>query len=106
MNIYSIKDVKASSFNKLIESVNDQTICRDIAGAASDPNTSLAKWPGDFEVWKLGEYDNSTGSIKCDLRHVANVVTLVPPQPQEVFNYDDKNPQAPRSATNADKQGK
>lgn len=44
---------------------------RDFADAVNDPqNKQLHQHPEDFELWCLGELDESTGSIKSEPRRL------------------------------------
>lgn len=75
--LYSIKDVKSGLFTGLMPSINDNTICRDAAILANDKNTVYGQYPGDFDLYCIGELNDQTGDIKPDIRHVINLSSLV-----------------------------
>lgn len=73
IKIYAVKDKKAG-FTEVMEGVNDAIICRQIGIVVNDTEKKnlMAKFPADFEVWKLSEVDRETGETKADLRKIAN----------------------------------
>lgn len=60
---YSIYDTKALAFAPPFLAANDQTAIRMVYGAAIDPNTDLAKFPGDYALVGLAEWDETNGQI-------------------------------------------
>lgn len=73
IKIYAVKDKKVG-FTEIMEGVNDAIICRQIGIVVNDEDKKnlMAKFPADFEVWKLGEVSRDKGEFKEDLRRVAN----------------------------------
>ncbi len=73
IKIYAVKDKKIG-FTEIMEGVNDAIICRQIGIVVNDTDKKnlMAKFPGDFEVWKIGEINRETGEIKADKHKIAN----------------------------------
>lgn len=63
MNIYSIRDNKAETYNTPWYSVNDATAKRSFAQAVNDPNHDLAKDAQDYDLFWIGLWDDQTGHI-------------------------------------------
>jgi hypothetical protein len=63
MKIYAVYDKKAMSFDSIISLENDVQASRSFDQAVNDPSTTLFKYPSDFALYYLGEYDSSSGAI-------------------------------------------
>lgn len=66
MNIYSIRDIKADYFMQPFMARNDGEATRSFAGAVNDssnPNNMIARYPGDYELFSLGLFDEVTGHL-------------------------------------------
>jgi hypothetical protein len=63
------------SFNFTFCVENDVQAARAFDQAVNDPRSTLSKYPADFALYYLGEYEGSTGAIMCSdiprLRHEA-----------------------------------
>ena len=73
--IFALKDTK-SFFQPPFVDVNEALAVRHVKNALDSAN-EFSKNPADFELWKLGEYDNETGIITSKLEHVVNCSSLV-----------------------------
>lgn len=74
MMLYSLKDCKAASFNLPFAKVNDQLAVRDVRIAVNSPERSpLSACPEDFELWCLGDFNETTGEVVSDVRFVVNL---------------------------------
>lgn len=62
MIIYSMKDVKIGFANPFYQN-NDETAKRSFKIAVSDKSGTLFHIKDDLELWKLGEFDETTGKI-------------------------------------------
>lgn len=76
MNIYSIRDLKADAFAAPFCLPNDAVALRATAEAANDPETTLFKHPGDFQLWYVGKFDQSTGHLEVNPSLVCNITSL------------------------------
>jgi hypothetical protein len=62
-NGYSIKDAKANTFGTPYFAINDQVAVRSFQQAASDPNTTINKNPEDFNLYRIGSFDDASGEF-------------------------------------------
>lgn len=92
LSIYALHDIKADSFGSMIVLDNDAMAIRSLAGAAAQEASLVNLSPSDFNLYRLGSYDNCTGTIKpCDKPQlVTNAASVVKPKEMELVN-DDKN---------------
>lgn len=65
MELYSIKDVKASTFGNPISFVNRAVAIRSLAEAAAQPDSMLNKHGFDFQLYHLGDLDPTSGELVC-----------------------------------------
>lgn len=64
MNVYSAKDTKAGIYHQPFYCRHEAEAIRMFTGAANDPNTNIATYPGDFELHKLGEWNDFSGQFE------------------------------------------
>lgn len=67
MNLYSVYDEVAQTFNAPFPEANHNSALRSFGLACSDPQTILSKHPGDYYLYFLGELDVHTGEISTVL---------------------------------------
>lgn len=58
--LFTVWDSKAKTHCNPFTSVNQQTALRDFAQAANDSGTQIAKFPTDFTLFEVGEFDDET----------------------------------------------
>ena len=63
MRIFAVYDLKAQDFGQPFFNQNTATALRAFADLANDPNTTVYKYPDDFTLFELGEYESNTGRI-------------------------------------------
>ena len=63
MNLYSVYDEVAQTFNAPFPEANHNSAMRSFGLACTDPQTILAKHPGDYYLYFLGELDVHSGEI-------------------------------------------
>jgi len=59
----SIYDVKANVYNVPFASPNREMAIRSFAATCSDPQSMISKFPEDFILYVVGDYNDSNGSI-------------------------------------------
>ncbi len=64
MKFYSIFDTKALAFANPFLARNDATAARMCLGAARDPNTDLHRFPGDYVLIGLADWNDESGIIQ------------------------------------------
>ncbi|AXH77822.1 MAG: nonstructural protein [Microviridae sp.] len=58
--LYSVYDSKAKAYSNPFTSVNQQIAIRDFTQAVRDENSQLNKFPEDFTLVELAEFDDET----------------------------------------------
>ena len=64
MILVSVVDKKAEAFGPVFTSKNVAIATRDFSQACQDPQSNLNKFPEDYELILLGEFDETSGKIK------------------------------------------
>jgi hypothetical protein len=77
INIYSIRDIKASVHQFVVECENDLTAMRLTERMIFNVAT-MSEHPEDFHLYQVGTFDRETGLLKaCDLRFVCDGLSLM-----------------------------
>lgn len=64
LGIYSVFDRKAAVFARPFTAPNDAMAMRSFLAAKQDPTTEIHKFPEDFSIHRLGDFDDDTGHIQ------------------------------------------
>jgi len=75
--IYSVFDKKTAVFCSPFVSHNDLTAIRDFTSACRDPASVISKFPEDYELYHVGDWDDDTGDIVAGRRFVVAAASLV-----------------------------
>jgi hypothetical protein len=59
----SIYDVKANQYHVPFASPNRELAIRQFAATCRDPASMLSKFPGDFVLFIVGDYNDSNGTL-------------------------------------------
>lgn len=62
--IFTIRDSKGEFYSPPFYKNTHGEAERDFHTASKDPNTNISKYPEDFDLYCVGEFDNLTGKIK------------------------------------------
>uniref|UniRef100_A0AAU8AZT9 Nonstructural protein n=1 Tax=Dulem virus 174 TaxID=3145651 RepID=A0AAU8AZT9_9VIRU len=62
-NVYSIRDVKTGFLNPTFE-VNDAVAMRNFSHAIQQSESVLFTHASDFDLYRIGEFDSSSGRIE------------------------------------------
>lgn len=78
MNLYAIRDVKADTYIALHPMQSDVLAQRGLTEALANPQSDLSRYPEDFQLYQLGEWDSNSGELKSlrAPRFVCSVVEL------------------------------
>ena len=79
IKIYSIKDLKEGKFAQPFYFINDAMAKRALFGSVNygeKGKSTLADYPTDYDLYKLGEYDEKTGELKTDIKFICNAGDL------------------------------
>lgn len=63
VGMYAVYDRKASVFARPFCSPNDAMAMRSFRAARQDPATELSKFPEDFTLYRLGDFDDDSGEV-------------------------------------------
>lgn len=61
LKAFSVMDVKAATYGNPFYSTNKLTAIREFSQAVNDKNTGFHKFPEDYVLFEVGEWDTSTG---------------------------------------------
>lgn len=75
--IYSFRDIKLGYMTPHYQP-NDEVAIRAAKEAINDPRSGdLNRYRADMEYWKLGEFDDRTGTIEGEPKLLANCGELI-----------------------------
>lgn len=63
MNVFSVFDVKTRLFSNPFYARTIDAAARDFTQAVNDPAAMADKFPRDYELFHLGEFDQDTGRL-------------------------------------------
>jgi len=61
LNVYSIRDIKAETYGSPFYLSQDGQALRAFGDLVGDEKTSIHKHPEDYQLFKLGTYDDNSG---------------------------------------------
>lgn len=59
--VYSIRDNRIGCYMNPFYQVNDSVCKRTLANMLTEPDSAMARNPGDYDVYTFGEYDDAKG---------------------------------------------
>jgi len=77
VKLYSIFDKKSLIFSPLFPAPTPGAAERAIADQVSNPETQLAKWPADFALYRICEFDDQTGVVTSELPDIVVEVSAL-----------------------------
>lgn len=79
MKLFTLKDVKAESFGAPIAMPSTGIAMRSLLEIAENPNSPVGKYPADFILYELGEWDPSNAQIILHqtMKYVVTVSDLI-----------------------------
>lgn len=75
-NLYTIKDVKVAAHMPPFFRSTDIEAQRFFHELVINPESSISKYPSDFELWYVGEYDDSTGELFSSTHFIISAVDV------------------------------
>lgn len=64
MRVYSLFDRKMKEYGSLVLGTNDATMGRALKEAVLNPQSPMFKYPEDFDLMCLGDFDVENGDIE------------------------------------------
>lgn len=78
-NIYTVHDTKSAAYLQPFFLMTDGQALRAIEDCVNDPSHQFARHPADYNLFKIGAFDDETG--KCDIYdtpfHMRKLLELV-----------------------------
>lgn len=71
-NLYSMKDTKMGKFAMPFVAPNDEIAKRTLASTIKQGGSTISEFPEDFQLFRLGNYDEDTGDLTTDNEFIAN----------------------------------
>lgn len=82
LNTYALLDTKAGFFGPPFFCQSHGEAMRVCMEAASDMRSTIARYPNDFTLYFIGQYDNTSAFLKSEHPESLGVVgTMLPRQP-------------------------
>lgn len=90
---FSIYDMKTQSFDTPFFDVNIMKAQQAVAAVCLDPNSMLARYPEDFALYEIGEFDTGKGcmipaAMPINLGTLGSIVAAMRPAPVEAINVE------------------
>lgn len=77
VRLYSVFDAKSGAFGLPFAAFNDAVAQRTIAAAMQSGDPLFAKFPADYQLYRLGAFDDSTGQLGAEApTAVCNLTSL------------------------------
>lgn len=79
LNVYAIYDSKVNAYLNPFYMRSDGEAVRAVTEAAKDRNSNFCKYPADFTLFRVAEYDDQSGRFYALDAHVnlGNLLSLV-----------------------------
>lgn len=79
LNAYSLYDRKALQYHTPFFATADGSAVRSVSDLVADPNTTVGRHPGDYVLYRVGAYDDASGSMlpASVLEHIVDCSALV-----------------------------
>lgn len=79
LSVFSIRDNAADAFIPPFFMPNEAVAVRVFVSCASDPNHQFSKFPKDYSLYMLGQWDDADGRFQMfpEPKFVANAATLL-----------------------------
>lgn len=79
MKLFAVRDIKADSYGAPISVATRGLALRSFSDVCLDARSEIAKYPEDYSLHELGEYDPNSGVITPhpSPKHVASAVEMI-----------------------------
>lgn len=78
MRLFSLLDKKSGSYGGILIAASDGHVGRIVQERFAGSGDTVEKYPSDFDLYDLGEYDTESGLITPCTRFVVNLAVLLP----------------------------
>lgn len=66
LKVVAVQDARSGFFMRPSFGNHLGSILRDWESVVNDPQSQMNKYPEDFALYELGEYDDISGNFKCE----------------------------------------
>lgn len=81
MKIFAIKDKRTGHYKpQLMLFPHVAEVCRQMEIIVNNPDTDLYKWPLDYQLDQLGDFDTKNGNFTRDPKEIVQIIDLKRPQ--------------------------
>lgn len=79
LNAYTVFDRKSGVYHAPYFAVSDGAAVRSFADLANDPQTQVGRHPGDYVLYRIGEFDDASGLLSgwVQITHVTDAIVLL-----------------------------
>lgn len=98
--LYSVFDSASGTYNNVVTMVSDAVALRTLRETLSDENVLLRKYPQDYTLVCLGQFDPQSGEINPCRRVVARIADLLAGVELSGGEAPKKSQSAPKSPEN------
>jgi len=63
LHAYAILDLKGGFYSSPFFMHTDAIAIRSFSDALADPQVEMAKHPEDYQLWRLGDFDDNAGTL-------------------------------------------
>lgn len=75
--MFSVRDSKAETFHPPIYVKTHGEAERNFHATVNNEETTIGRYPDDYDLYYIGEYDDQTGKIKSETpQHIVKAVQL------------------------------
>lgn len=76
LEIYSVFDTVSKSFTQPFYQVNEGVARRNIAAAVNNKEHNFHVAPGDYDLYRVGKFDDQTGKIEGENERICNLAAF------------------------------
>lgn len=76
-NLYHVKDIKAQAYLDPFTAGNDNVVKRQLQSIIKDAKGDIGRYPEDFELYRMGTYDEFRGIIELKEEFVCGLGKLI-----------------------------
>ena len=76
INMYSVYDKKALVYSQPFTAINDEVAQRIMKNCVDNPEHNYGLNPEDYQLLRIGEFDDQEGAITPDEKPLLDLITL------------------------------
>ncbi|AXL14697.1 nonstructural protein [Microviridae sp.] len=81
LGLYTIHDIKAKAYAAPFTAKSNGEAIRMLMDTVNDNKTIIARHPGDFTLFKIGDFDPTSGQVAaCNYEHLGMAIDYKDPE--------------------------